>query len=198
MRIAGFMLVVLAAAFGGCQTVVERERPNAIRFREAEPVAMTALVEALLDLKGVCVQSLEGEWNDTAFAARMVLKGDGQTASLVFVAPQMRLATVTLTRPHAVRFERVPQIPQSFEPEYLLADFAFVNLDVGSLRRACDGGLEVFDDGRVRRIALKGGRPLAELTRGADGVWRYRNLVYGYGYAIRTERCTWTAEGAGT
>ena len=183
-------------ALCGCQTVVERERPNDIRYRNAAPVEMTALVEALLDLKGVCVQSVEGSWKDHAFAAQMVMKGNGEKTTLVFLAPQMRLATVTLTRPHALKFEHVPQIPQAFEPEYMLADFAFINLETDVLRRVCGSQLKIVDDGTRRTIALMDGTSLAELTHQTDGTMCYRNRIYGYEYVLQTESRTMASGGA--
>lgn len=194
MRLTKFIGILILALYG-CQTVVERERPNDIRYRDAAPVEMTALIEALLDLKGVCVQSVEGAWKDHAFAAQMVMKGDGERATLVFLAPQMRLATVTLTRPHALKFEHVPQIPQTFEPEYMLADFAFINLETETLRRVCGSQLKIVDDGPCRTIALADGTPLAELTHQSDGTMCYRNRIYGYEYILQTESRTLSSGG---
>lgn len=181
------LLFLLFAAFAlaGCRTVVVRERPAVVRFRSSAALDVTPLVEALLDVKGTTVQSVEGAWQDRTFAAEVVMKGDGERTTIVFLAPQLRLATVTLTRPHALRFERAPQIPRSFEPEYLVADLAFINLPTDALRRVAGMGLSVVDDGTVRRIALPDDTPLAELTRSAAGELRYRNLVYGYDYVLK-------------
>ena len=103
----------------------------------------------------------------------------------MFLAPQMRLATIVLTRPHAIRFERAAQIPRMFEPEYALADLAFVNLEAETLRRAVAPALSVEDDGTVRRI-LAGKTPVADLTRNPDGTTTFRNLVHGYTYTLKT------------
>lgn len=180
-----FASVAAALVLAGCSTTLVRERPNAVCFRSLAPIETVPLAEAMLDMKGVHVQALEGAWKGNAFAAEVVLKGDGNRLTAVFLAPQMRLATMTLERPHAIRFERAPQIPRSFEPEYLLADLAFVNLETDVLRRALGAGATVSDDGRIRRVVAADGVPVAELVRGGDGECRYRNLVYGYDYSIR-------------
>lgn len=175
-----------ALALAGCSTTLVRDRPEAVRFRSLAPIETAPLAEALLDVEGVRAQAIEGAWKDNAFAAEVVMKGDGERFTAVFLAPQMRLATLTLARPHSIRFERAPQIPRSFEPEYLLADLAFINLETDVLRRALGAGAAVSDDGRVRRVSSADGAPIAELARSEDGSLRYRNLVYGYDYAIRS------------
>lgn len=190
-----YSVLAIALIVAGCQTAVERDRPAEICFRDARPVDTTALVEAILDLKGVCIQSVAGSWKNNAFAAQMVMKGDGRTTTIVFLAPQMRLATVTLTRPHALKFEHVPQIPQAFEPEYMLADFAFVNLETEVLRRACGDAFRIADDGMSRTVSFADGTALAELVRAADGSAHYRNRVYDYEYDLQTESRTLTAGG---
>ncbi len=176
--------VVAALAVAGCSTTLVRDRPNAVSFRSLAPIETAPLAEALLDLHGVRAQAIEGAWKENAFAAEVVMKGDGSRFTAVFLAPQMRLATLTLERPHSIRFERAPQIPRSFEPEYLIADLAFINLETEVLRRAFGSGAIVSDDGRVRRVAAADGSPIAELVRSEDGSLRYRNLVYGYDYSI--------------
>lgn len=178
--------VFAALALVGCSTTLVRDRPNAVSFRSLAPIETAPLAEALLDVKGVRAQALEGAWKENAFAAEVVMKGDGERFTAVFLAPQMRLATLTLARPHSIRFERAPQIPRSFEPEYILADLAFINLETDILRRALGAGATVADDGRVRRVSSADGAPIAELSRSGDGSLRYRNLVYGYDYSIRS------------
>lgn len=177
--------VAAALALAGCSTTLVRDRSDAVRYRSLAPVETAPLAEALLDVKGVRAQAIEGAWKDNAFAAEVVMKGDGDRFTAVFLAPQMRLATLTLSRPHSIRFERAPQIPRSFEPEYLLADLAFINLETDVLRQALGAGASLSDDGRVRRVSSADGSPIAELARSGDGSLRYRNLVYGYDYAIR-------------
>ena len=177
MRI--FSILSLAAALlSGCSTTVVRDAPLPVRVADGAIIDSTPLVEALLARTGTTVQ-------ENAFAAEVVMKGDSQKLTAVFLAPQMRLATIVLTRPHAIRFERAAQIPRMFEPEYALADLAFVNLDAGTLRRAVAPTLAVEDNGTVRRI-LAGKTPVADLTRNPDGTMTFRNLVHGYTYTLKT------------
>ena len=134
MKCCGLLLSLTLCA--GCATTCVRETPRAVRLGTAR-VETTALVEALrTQVKGTRVQALNGAWRDQVFQAQCVLKGDGETLTVVFLAPQMRLVTIAVTKPHAIRCERAPRIPSAFEPEYALADLAFVNLDAATLRRA--------------------------------------------------------------
>ena len=72
-----------------------------------------------------------------------------------------------------------------FEPEYALADLAFVNLDAPTLRRAVAPALRVEDDGETRRI-FAGETPVAELATNPDATRTFRNLVHGYTYTLKT------------
>ena len=177
-------LGLLAALLCGCQSVVVRDAPRPVRVADGVQIDSAPLVEALLEQTGTVAQALNGSWKENAFAAEVVMKGDGQTFTAVFLAPQMRLATITLTRPHAIRFERAAQIPRLFEPEYALADLAFVNLPAPALRRALGPSLRVEDDGATRRI-LAGATPVAELATNPDGTRTFRNLIHTYEYTLR-------------
>lgn len=183
MRILGFLLAALFLA--GCSTTTLRACPQTVRAAGAELDA-TPLVEALLDWKGTRVQAVNGAWRDRAFQAQCVMKGDGSKLRVVFLAPQLRLVTITVTRPHAVQCERAPQIPDSFEPEYALADLAYVNLDTPTLRRVLAPDLRVEERGDLRRILTAGGEPVAEVVRPATGDWTFRNLEHGYTYTLKT------------
>jgi hypothetical protein len=97
----------------------------------------------------------------------------------------MRLATITLTPPRTIRYERAAQIPRLFEPEFALVDLAFVNLDAPTLRRALGPALRVEDDGTTRRI-FAGATPVADLVTNPDATRTFRNLVHGYEYTIKT------------
>lgn len=194
MRLAGWLgwvgaaLVAGAAAAwcGGCATTCVRDAPRAVRLGEAR-VETAALVEALREqVKGTRVQALNGAWRDQVFQAQCVLKGDGDTLTVVFLAPQMRLATLTVTRPHAIRFARAPRIPSAFEPEYALVDLAFVHLETDALRRAAGTALRIEDDGVTRRVSTAAGKPVADVARQADGTVVFRNLLHGYSYALKT------------
>ena len=98
--------------------------------------------------------------------------------------PRLRLLTITLTKPHTVTCERAAQIPRAFEPEYALADLAYVNLDAETLRRVVAPVLRVEDDGTTRRIKA-GDALVAEVVRRANGDVDFRNARYGYSYTLR-------------
>ena len=173
----------IAALLCGCATTVMRDAPLPVRVADGALVDSAPLVEALLARTGTVVQAVSGSWKENTFAAEVVMKGDGQKFTAVFLAPQMRLATITLTHPHAIRYECAPQIPRQFEPEYALADLAFANLDAETLRRAVAPTLRVEDDGTLRRI-FSGETLVADLARRPDGILFFRNLVHGYDYTI--------------
>ena len=97
----------------------------------------------------------------------------------------MRLVTIAVTKPHAIRCERAPRIPSAFEPEYALVDLAFVNLETATLRRAVGTALTIDDDGAARRIFTPSGEPVAEVLRRADGTIQFRNLLHGYSYTLK-------------
>lgn len=180
------MCAALLAACAGCSTTLVRDEPVPVKIGAVQ-VPMTRTVQALLSLKGVRVQALNGAWNEHALQAQCVMKGDGEKLAVVFLAPQVRLVTINMARPHAIRCERAPQIPRAFQPEYALLDLAFVNLPLDDLRRALAPALRVEEgkDG-ARRLFAGDGALVAELSApGAQGVRRYRNAVYGYEYEIR-------------
>ncbi|MGN0846920.1 MAG: DUF3261 domain-containing protein [Kiritimatiellia bacterium] len=180
--LAALLLLALCA---GCSTTLVRETPRAVHMGAAR-VETAALVEALRTWRGTSVQAVNGAWRDQTFQAQCVMKGDGETLTVVFLAPQLRLVTITVTKPHTITCERAPQIPSAFEPEYALADLAFVNLDAATLRRAVGAALTVAEDGATRRIATPTGEGVAEVTRAADGTLRFRNLLHGYAYELKT------------
>ena len=176
--------VLAAALLSGCSTTLVREVPAPVRVSDGVSLDATPVVEALIGLKGTRVQAANGTWKDRAFSAQCVLKGDGERLTAVFLAPQLRLMTVTLERPHKITCERAPQIPRAFEPEYALADMAYVNLDADALRRAVSPALQVEDDGTTRRI-LAGTVVVAEVVRRPNGDVFFANKVRGYSYTIR-------------
>ncbi len=178
------ILFLAAALLAGCSTTLVRETPASVRVADGTRLDTTSLVEALLAFKGTRVHAANGAWKDQVFSAQCVLKGDGETLRAVFLAPQLRLLTITLTKPHTITCERAPQVPRAFEPEYALTDLAYVNLDAEALRRAVAPTLSVEDDGTTRRIRA-GGTPVAEIVRHANGDVDFRNLRYGYSYTLR-------------
>ena len=182
MRHSLLLLLPFLACLCGCQTAVVRDAPLPVRVADGTTIDSTPIVEALLARRGIVVQAVSGAWKDNAFAAEVVMKGDGERFTAIFLAPQMRLATITLSRPHAIRYERASQIPRMFEPEYALADLAFTNLDTPALRRAA-ASLRIEDDGTTRRV-FAGSVPVAELVRKPDGDVFFRNVVHGYEYTI--------------
>ena len=175
---------LLAAFLCGCQSVVVRDAPEPVRVADGVMIDSAPLVEALLARTGTVVQAVSGSWKDNTFAAEVVMKGDGQQFTAVFLAPQMRLATITLTRPRTIRYERAAQIPRLFEPEYALVDLAFVNLDAPTLRSALGPAFRVEDDGATRRI-FAGTTPIADLVTNPDATHTFRNLIHNYEYTLR-------------
>ena len=163
----------------GCETTVVREEPD-----------RPALAEELVScMKGTVVQTVEGSWKDEAFAAECVLKGDGGRFTAILLAPQMRLATLTVERPHRVRWERAPQIPAALDPEYVLLDIAQVSLPTDALSRALGGDFRIDEtpDGKRRRVVdAKSGRLQSVRQVLPDGGVYFRNAVHGYEYTVKT------------
>ena len=180
---AAFILIA-AALLAGCSTTFVRDVPMSVRVADGVQLETIPLVEALLDFKGTRVQAANGSWKDQVFSAQCVLKGDGEKLTAIFLAPQLRLLTITLTKPHTVTCERAPQVPRAFEPEYALVDLAFINLDAETLRRAVAPVLHVEDDGTTRRIRA-GDTLVAEIVRRANGDIDFKNLRHDYSYTLR-------------
>lgn len=180
MRRCGFCLgALLALLCCGCATTeVVREAPE-----------NAAVAEALLaHVKGTLIQAVEGAWKDEAFAAECVLKGDGEKFSAVLLGPQMRLATLTLERPHTLRWECAPQLPAALDPEYVMFDLALVCLPTDALARALGDGYRVDEtpDGKRRRVVeAKGGRLHSVRQMLPDGGVYFRNAPYGYEFTVR-------------
>ena len=184
MRLTIF-LGLLSVLLCGCQSIVVRDAPQPVRVVDGVMIDSAPFVEALLARTGTVVQAISGSWKENVFAAEVVMKGDGQQLTAIFLAPQMRLATITLTRPHTIRYERAAQIPRMFEPEYALVDLAFVNLDAQTLHNAVSPTLRVEDDGTARHI-FAGNIPVADLVTNPDATRTFRNLVHGYTYTLKT------------
>ena len=166
-------------AFCGCSTTkVVRETPD-----------NAAVAEALLaDVKGTLIQTLEGAWKDEAFAAECVLKGDGETFTAVLLSPQMRLATLTVERPHTIRWERAPQLPSSLDPEYVMLDLALVTLPTETLVEVLGDGYRVDEtpDGKRRRVVdVKKGKLQSVRQMLPDGGVYFRNAEYGYEFTVK-------------
>ena len=180
MNLLKLLCCTMAAFLCGCSTTtVVRESPD-----------RPEMAEALLDcVKGTTVQMVEGAWKDEAFAAECVLKGDSESFSAILLAPQMRLATLTVERPHTIRWERASQIPSSLDPEYVLFDLALVLLPTDELRRVLGDGFRVDEtaDGR-RRMVVDANRGKLNSVRQIlpDGGVYFRNARYGYEYTVKT------------
>ena len=170
--------LALCALLCGCATTVVREEP-----------ANPAIAEALLDCeRGTTVQMAEGAWKDEAFAAECVLKGDGDSFTAVLLAPQVRLVTLTIERPHTVRWERAPHIPAALDPERVMLDIAFVRLPTDVLVRALGDGYRVDEtpDGKRRRVVdAKSGKLCSVRQVLPDGGVYFRNARYGYEFTVR-------------
>lgn len=176
-------LLCLAALLAGCRTTLVRETPEHVHLTDTVQLDPAPLADALRRQAGLTIQTVSGAWRDHAFAAEIVMKGDGTNFTAVCLAPQMRLATVTITPPHTLRYERAPQIPRAFQPEYILVDLAFINLETDALRHALAPAFTVSDDGTTRRIST-GETLLAELVRAENGRMTFRNDARGYTYDI--------------
>ena len=179
------MAFLAFALLTGCATTLVREEPKTIAVGEAgAKCAMAPLAEALLARRGTSVQAINGSWKEHAFTAECVTKGVDGKFTAIFLAPQMRLATLTITPPHTLSFERARQIPAAFEPEYALFDLAVVNLPTMELRRALGENFIVVEAGGVRTV-VAGGVPVARMTRLANGMCHYENLALDYVYDLK-------------
>ena len=186
----GKLAVVLLAGLllAGCSTTLVREEPKTIRLGETGvSCAIAPLVEALLAQRGTAVHAIQGNWKDHAFVAESVTKGEEGRFTAIFLAPQMRLATITLTPPHTITFDRARSIPSAFEPEYALFDLAVINLPPDVLRRVLGGGFVVAVRGDVREVSA-GGTPIAVRTALPDGTVRYENKALDYTYTLKEVR----------
>ena len=172
----------------GCSTTLVREDPRTIRLGEnGVRCAMTPLVEALLEQRGTAIHAIQGCWKDHSFVAESVTKGEADRFTAIFLAPQMRLATITLTPPHTIAFERARSIPSAFEPEYALFDLAVVNLPPDRLRRALGKGFAVEERADTRTISA-GGETIAVRTALPEGTVRYENKALDYTYTLKEIR----------
>ena len=169
----------------GCSTTLVRDEPKAIRIGAAGVCcAVAPLAEALLERRGVTVHAIQGTWRDHVFAAECVTKGEPGSFTAIFLAPQMRLATLTVTPPHKLTFDRAHQIPTAFEPEYALFDLSVVNLPSDVLRRALGADFTVVETATKRTVS-SAGVTLAVRTLLADGTVHYENLALGYAYTLK-------------
>ena len=169
----------VCALLCGCATTVVREEPG-----------IPAIAEALLNFEcGTTVQMVEGAWKDEAFAAECVLKGDGERFTAVLLAPQVRLATLTLERPHTVIWKRAPQVPATIDPERVMLDIALVRLPTDALASALGDGFRVDEtpDGKRRRVVdARSGKLCSVRQVLPDGGFYFRNARYGYEFTVRT------------
>ncbi len=112
------------------------------------------------------------------------MKGIPGRFTAIFLAPQMRLATLVVTPPHTLSFDRARQKPDAFEPEYAIFDLAVVNLSAESLRRALGDPFTVVDRDGKRTVSADGS-PVAVRTALPDGSVRYENLSLEYTHVLR-------------
>ena len=178
----GFSLLFLGAAFSlmcGCRTTVVREEPRNV-----------ALGGALLwNVRGSEVQMVERAWKDEPFVAECVLKGDGEKFTAVLLAPHMRLATLTIERPHTLRWERAPQVPSALDPEYIIFDMALALLPTDVLSRSIGNGFRVTGtaDGKRRQVVDAGDGELHSIRQVLpDGSIYFRNARYSYEVTVKT------------
>jgi hypothetical protein len=176
----GLLRVCALLAFCcGCATTVVRENPD-----------NAAVAEALLaGVKGVMVQSVSGAWKDESFAAECVLKGNGEKFTAILLAPQMRLATLTIEKPRTIRWEYAPQLPASLDPEYVVMDIALVSLPTATLAKALGDGFQVEEtaDGNRRTVFDVRRNELQSVRQKLpNGDVYFRNAVYGYEFTVNT------------
>lgn len=179
-------LLGAVASFSGCMSApLVRETPEAIELLDVE-VATEPLARALLaEVRGVRTVSLEGTWNnDNTFSAECVLKGADDALTAVFLAPQMRLATLRLRRPCSLEWDRSPFVPEAFQPEYAIFDLAVFHLPVIVLRRALGPSFSVDEAGGVRRVTRRGA-PVVSVTSLPDGGTKLENFLWKYEYVAR-------------
>ena len=187
-RLPSIFLVAMAVAFAGCSSMLVREEPHEIRIGDTGVhCPVVPLAEALMKYRGTLVQSVQGEWKDRAFAAECVIKGEQDRFTAIFLAPQMRLATLVITPPHTLSFDRARQIPDAFEPEYAIFDLAVINLSRDALRRALGDSFAVVERGGKRTISADGA-VVAVRTVLPDGSIRYENVCLGYSYTLKGGR----------
>ena len=188
MRAALAIVLAAVLGFSGCMSEqVVLESPRKVDIAGVE-VDAAPLAEALLaEVRGVKAVSLQGSWNDNAFSAECVLKGDGEELSVVFLAPQMRLATLRLHRPCVVEWERSPMVPEAFKPEYAIFDLAVFYLPVPALRRALGPAFSVTEVGTTRRVC-HGGDAVVSIIAQKDGGAKLENALWEYEYVVKEIR----------
>ena len=187
MKIRDFLLsaiTILSVFFAGCATTQSRENPINVNIAESVGFDPTPLCIALFDLKGVKTQAIAGNWKDNNFTASCVMKGENEKFTIVFSAPQMRLVTIELTKPHTLTWKKAPQIPNAFEPEYAICDVAFANLETSALKKALGKNFSVVDDG-IKRVISVGQKEIAILERSQAGSMKFTNPLRGYSYTIQ-------------
>lgn len=148
-----------------------------------------AVAEALLNgVKGTSAWTVDGAWRDEAFAAECVLQGDGERFTAVLLAPHMRLATLAIEKPHTLHWERVPQIPSSLDPEYVMLDLALTILPTDVLANVLDGSYRVDEtpDGK-RRTVVDTIRNRFHSVRQIlpSGDIYFRNAIHGYEFTVK-------------
>ncbi len=182
MRFFAFIFAAMLVA--GCSTTLVREEPRGVSVASGVEVETLPLAEALLaHERGVSAEALEVTWKDKAFTAEMVVKGDGEKLTMVLLAPQMRLATLTIDKPHRIVWERSSRVPGVLAPEYVIADVAFVRLPTSVLSAALGSDFKVKDDGR-RRVVSHGGTEVRTLDRLEDGTLKFSNPYAEYSCRI--------------
>lgn len=179
VRRLALCVAAVAAFVCGCSTTVIREKPR-----------NAAVAEALLaHVRGTDVQMVEGAWKDEPFVFECVLKGDGKTLSAVILAPHVRLATLTISQPHAIRWERAPQVPAALDPEFVAFDMALAFLPTAELGKAIGESWQVAEtaDGKRRTVSEARSGALRSVRQILpDGSIYLRNARFGYEMTIRT------------
>ena len=187
-RLSTVLFAALFCAFAcGCSAKFVRERPLRVACTVESTLDAAPAVAELAKLEGVKVQHLQGEWKGRIFEAQAVLKGDGKSFTAVMLAPQMRLLTVEVTPPYRMEWVRARQLPEVFEPEYVLLDLAYVNLPLEVLKSALAPDLNVFEEGGVRTLSTPSGEVVTIVRFESDGTCTLENPVREYRYTVTSE-----------
>lgn len=195
-RTIRFALAALLVAAAGCSTVVVRDEPISVpvsgtnwesrRLGGGAEIPTAPLVTALIEyIRSTHVQALDAVWKGKPFTAEVVIKGDGESVTIVILAPQMRLATIKLMRPHRIEYERASRIPDAFAPEYAVVDVAFALLPTQVLANVLGTSFTVKDDGRWREL-LCGSDVVRSLERRTGGEIFFVNPQAEYECTIKT------------
>lgn len=178
-------LVVTAALLlaAGCATTYERDSFRRVSAG-ADGVDVDYLAERLLAKRGVETSSILLTRGDSTLNLECVRKSDGTEMKIVMLTPAARFATVTVTAPHHLKFDCLPQMPwymRSAFPDFLLLEMALVELDPQTVRMALGDSYDLTVEGHVRTLSVDG-KPMIVIRNGTTV--EVQNHYRGYGYTV--------------